>query len=82
MINEFVSPKNILVLGQPTIYKKKNEYSISVKITLKNGNTIENEEEITVQIADYDTLFFYDLVNLNRGEIEKFKQSKKFIRRV
>jgi hypothetical protein len=84
MISEVVRPKNILTLSQGIFSKndKKKNYTIKVSIILENEDYVENYKDFNISVDDWDLSFFDRLVKLNEDEIVRFKDSKKFERRV
>jgi len=84
MISEVVRPKNVLTLAQGIFSKndRKKNYTIKVSIILENNDYVENYKDFTIAIDDWDISFFDRLVKLNEEEIVRFKESKKFERRV
>jgi len=84
MISEVVRPKNVLTLTQGIFSKndRKKNYTIKVSIILENDDYVENYKDFTIAIDDWDLSFFDRLVKLNEDEIVRFKDSKKFERRV
>jgi hypothetical protein len=84
MISEVVRPKNVLTLAQGIFSKngRKKNYTIKVSIILENNDYVENYKDFTIAIDDWDISFFDHLVKLNDDEIVRFKNSKKFERRV
>jgi hypothetical protein len=84
MISEVVRPKNVLTLTQGIFSKndRKKNYTIKVSIILENNDYVENYKDFTISVDDWDLSFFDRLVKLNEEEIVRFKDSKKFERRV
>jgi len=84
MISEVVRPKNVLTLAQGIFSKidRKKNYTIKVSIILENSDYVENYKNFTIAVDDWDLSFFDRLVKLNEEEIVRFKDSKKFERRV
>ncbi|MFP3257624.1 MAG: hypothetical protein RXO36_07480 [Candidatus Nanopusillus acidilobi] len=76
-----VTRSNGLPLFFQGLDKKKN-YTIKVSIILENNDYVENYKDFTIAIDDWDLSFFDRLVKLNEEEIVRFKDSKKFERRV
>ncbi|MGC8585792.1 MAG: hypothetical protein ACP5L4_06765 [Thermoplasmata archaeon] len=62
--------------------EKSKKYQIKVSIILEYGDTVEDFKDFEIQIDSWDILFYDHMVKLNEEEIEKFKNSKKFERRV
>jgi len=62
--------------------EKGKKYTIKISIILENNNYIEKYQDFTIAIDDWDLSFFDHLVKLNDDEIVRFKNSKKFERRV
>jgi len=62
--------------------KNEKKYTIKISIILEKNNYIEKYEDFTIEIDDWDRSFFDRLVKLNDDEIDKFKNSKKFERRI
>jgi len=62
--------------------KDEKRYTIKVSIILENNDYVENYKDFTIAIDDWDLSFFDRLVKLNDDEIVRFKDSKKFERRV
>jgi hypothetical protein len=84
MISEVVRPKNVLTLTQGIFSKndRKKNYTIKVSIILENNDYVENYKDFTIAIDDWDLSFFDRLVKLNEEKIVRFKDSKKFERRI
>jgi len=84
MMSEVVRSKNVLTLAQGIFSKndRKKNYTIKVSIILENNDYVENYKDFTIAIDDWDISFFDRLVKLNEEEIVRFKESKKFERRV
>jgi hypothetical protein len=84
MISEVVRPKNVLTLAQGIFSKidRKKNYTIKVSIILENSDYVENYKNFTIAVDDWDLSFFDRLVKLNEEEIVRFKDSKKFERRI
>ena len=62
--------------------ENEKKYTIKISIILENNNYIEKYEDFTIGIDDWDRSFFDRLVKLNDYEFDKFKNSKKFERRI
>ena len=84
MISEVVRPKNVLTLAQGIFSKndRKKNYTIKVSIILENEDYVENYKNFEIAIDEWDRSFFDRLVKLNDDEFDKFKNSKKFERRI
>jgi hypothetical protein len=82
MISEVVKPKNVLTQGIFSKNGKKKNYTIKVTIILENNEYVEKYKDFTISVDEWDLSFFDRLVKLNDDEFEKFKNSKKFERRI
>jgi len=84
MISEVVRPKNVLTLSQGIFSKngRKKNYTIKVSIILENEDYVENYKNFEIAIDEWERSFFDRLVKLNDEEFDKFKNSKKFERRI
>jgi len=83
MINELIR-QNVFALSQGIFNKngKNKKYRIKVSIILENNDYVENYKDFIIAVDDWDISFFDHLVKLNEEEIVRFKDSKKFERRV
>jgi len=81
MLHEVIRSNGLPLFFQGPDEEEKN-YTIKISIILENNNYIEKYQDFTIGIDDWDLSFFDRLVKLNDDEIVRFKDSKKFERRV
>jgi hypothetical protein len=83
MINELRS-KNIFAFSQGGFNKngKDKKYRIKVSVIQENNDYVENYKEFELIINDWDISFFDHLIRMNEDEINRFKNSKKYERRI
>ncbi|MGC9124409.1 MAG: hypothetical protein ACP5IB_10150 [Thermoplasmata archaeon] len=82
MINEL--RPNMFAFSQGIFNKngKEKKYKLKVSVILENGEYVEEFEDYSIELEDYEIGFYSTICKLNEDEISKFKESRKFIGRI
>ncbi len=84
MINELTYSKNAFDI-YPGIFNKngkEKKYRLKVSVILEKDGHIEDSKYYSIDLEEYEKLFFSTICKLNEDEILRFKESRKFIGRV
>jgi hypothetical protein len=64
------------------INKLESEYKIKINIILENDENVENYKDFEIPINSWDTSFYDYLIKINEEEIDRFRNSKRYERRI